>query len=263
MAEPSTWVNFWKMRSRSAAGTPMPVSRTSTRTRPRLPSRPTHVTATVTPPCAVNFNALATRFVTTWRMRWASPMTRRDTLSLHSISSRSPFSWAIRPSASTASSTVRARSIGAGWMRRRPASILAKSSRSSTSASRASPERWIMETISCPSASRSELESSAAPPMMLLSGVRISWLMLARNSLLARLDASAASLAASMACRARRRSRASRACAVRSATLPANEISSAVQARGRPRCSWHTTPTTLPSTLTVASSREAMFCSRR
>ena len=44
-------------------------------------------------------------------------------------------------------------------------------------------------------ASRSVSSSSSVMPMMPFIGVRISWLMLARNSLLARLAASAASLA--------------------------------------------------------------------
>ena len=84
-----------------------------------------------------------------------------------------------------------------------PASILEKSSRSLITLSRASAEDLtIVKYCLCSSEPEVSMASSVMPRMAFI-GVRISWLTLARNSLLARLAASAASLArrsASSAC---------------------------------------------------------------
>ena len=84
-----------------------------------------------------------------------------------------------------------------------PASILEKSRMSLMTDSRASPDsRTVVRKSRC--CGESWLSStSSVMPMMAFKGVRISWLMLARKALLARLAASAASLAirnASAAC---------------------------------------------------------------
>ncbi len=70
-----------------------------------------------------------------------------------------------------------------------------------TRPSRLSPLSRMVSTKSrCSASSWSPLSiSSPVRPMIALSGVRISWLMLARNSLLARVAASARSRAASSA----------------------------------------------------------------
>ena len=77
-----------------------------------------------------------------------------------------------------------------------PASILEKSRMSLMTVSSASAERLDQaEVLALLAASSSVSSASSVMPMMPFIGVRISWLMLARNSLLARLAASAASLA--------------------------------------------------------------------
>ena len=72
-----------------------------------------------------------------------------------------------------------------------------------------SAEAFTMSRNSRCSEVRSVSSVSSVMPMMPFMGVRISWLMLARNSLLASLACSAASLARSSACSARVRSRIS------------------------------------------------------
>jgi hypothetical protein len=72
-----------------------------------------------------------------------------------------------------------------------PASILEKSSTSLTTRNRDWPLFRMISAYRLGSASRSRSISNSAMPMTPLSGVRISWLILARNSLLARLAASA------------------------------------------------------------------------
>jgi len=76
------------------------------------------------------------------------------------------------------------------------ASILEKSSTSETSASKVCDVLMTMSVSSRCSAVRSGMcDSSSLPAMMALSGVRISWLMFARNEDLARTIASLFSLA--------------------------------------------------------------------
>ena len=101
------------------------------------------------------------------------------------------------------------------------------------------------------SASRS---SSCSIPITPLIGVRISWLMLARNWDLARFAASAASFAARSSSWARRLLPASIARARRSASEPTKFSSSRVNFRRLPTCSRQMDPTTLPPTRTPAAS---------
>ncbi len=80
-----------------------------------------------------------------------------------------------------------------------PASTLARSIRSESSPFSRPPDCWMTATSSRCSALNSVRSRTSAIPSTPFSGVRISWLMLARNSLFARLAASAASRAAAMA----------------------------------------------------------------
>ena len=66
-----------------------------------------------------------------------------------------------------------------------PASILEKSRMSLMSESSAWPELRIVSANSCCSEFRSVSQSRCVKPMMPFIGVRISWLIVARNSLLA------------------------------------------------------------------------------
>jgi hypothetical protein len=72
---------------------------------------------------------------------------------------------------------------------------LEKSSTSSTIDSRCPAERLTVSTYSRCTESSSVSESSSVMPMTPFIGVRISWLMLARNSLLVRVASSEASFA--------------------------------------------------------------------
>ena len=76
-----------------------------------------------------------------------------------------------------------------------PASIFEKSRMSLMTVSSDSPDDLTMSRYSRCSAVRSVPSASSVMPMTPFIGVRISWLMLARNSLFARLAASAASSA--------------------------------------------------------------------
>ena len=106
------------------------------------------------------------------------------------------------------------RSNGAASTCRLPDSILARSSTSLIRPSSRLPALWITRSRDCVSSGslRSAI-SSCVKPSTALSGVRISWLMLARNTLLLRLARSASSLAASSAAIMRRRSLTSRSTA--------------------------------------------------
>ncbi|MNY52995.1 hypothetical protein D3C86_1887160 [compost metagenome] len=75
----------------------------------------------------------------------------------------------------------------------RPDSILAISRMSPISASSELAESWA--TVIASRSSPSRFRASSSMPMMAFIGVRISWLMVARNRLLATLASSAWSLA--------------------------------------------------------------------
>ena len=76
-----------------------------------------------------------------------------------------------------------------------PASIRDKSRKSLMSATSRRQLRTNMATYSDWSAFNGVSESRSAAPSIAFSGVRISWLILARNPVLARFEATAASLA--------------------------------------------------------------------
>jgi len=78
-----------------------------------------------------------------------------------------------------------------------PASIFEKSKISLMMLSRASPERLMILTDSLCSALSGVFNSRLTKPNTPFNGVRISWLMVAKKSLLARVALSAASLARS------------------------------------------------------------------
>ena len=83
-------------------------------------------------------------------------------------------------------------------------------------------------------------------PIMAFIGVRISWLMLARNSLFARLATSAASLATRRACSTSCRSAASKARVAMVVSRPARCSSCRLHRRGAPTASAQRKPTSLP-----------------
>ena len=95
----------------------------------------------------------------------------------------------------TVSPSESRRSNGIGSSSSLPASILEKSKMSLIKVSSESADDFTRVRYSCCSGSKSVSRASSVMPMMPFMGVRISWLMFARNSDLARVAASAVSLA--------------------------------------------------------------------
>ncbi len=194
---PSAWVKASKSFARWSDSMPIPVSRTPTaRVRPGSASSDSGAvrvrrTQTTTRPRSVNLKALEIRFIRTWRRRNGSPIRPSGTDGWTSITISTGRSEFRSPNISQVSPTISRREKGISSMSRRPASILEKSRMSLMRWSRDRPEVWMISRYSrcrgCGSAPR----ASSQAPMIPFMGVRISWLMLARNSLLDRLAASA------------------------------------------------------------------------
>ena len=192
--ETSAWVKRSKTLGSCSAGMPTPVSVTSARSRAVPSPAGACETRSVTDPWAVNLTALERKLSSTWRSRLTSPLTRPApsalTDSVRPLAAAWPLSRSITAPASTAGSN------GAGSRSTAPASRREKSRTPLTSSSRvslASPISRAWRT-SGPS-SRGDCFNTPAKPMMALSGVRSSWVMLARKSDLAAAAASAATRA--------------------------------------------------------------------
>jgi len=191
----SACTNGWKSLPCSASVIPTPSSTTSNRTVASVGDGPSQPTRSVIDPAGVNLTALPIRLISTCRSRSGSVRPLRGTGVANSSRSVNPFSIALGRVIDTASAASRGRSAGVRSTVIPPASILDRSSTSLITCSRCCPFR----RIDCKSFRRdrwSRVGSSirSAYPMMAAIGVRISWLMFARNSLLARLAPSAASL---------------------------------------------------------------------
>ena len=194
-------------RSTSSGAMPTPVSRTA-KWAPHVSadSRAT-ATSTLTSPRSVNLMPLPIRLSSTWRRRSASPTTHSGAPGLDAVDQLEAL-------------LVRLDRQRAAWHRRRPrpgrtrpassCSLPASSFETSrmsliTPSSPSALERSVARYSRCSGVSDVSASSSAIPNTPFI-GVRISWLMLARNSLLARLPASAARRAsARSAARARHR----------------------------------------------------------
>ena len=143
-------------------------------------------TLTRTWPMSVNLMALPTRLCSIWRRRAASPTTMQGEGSCTSRRRGKPFSAAVTASSDTTSSTTACRSNGAWSIASLPASMREKSSTSLMMPSRCSPERSISarcsrDSFRTPGRGGSFWPTNRARPRMPCSGVRISWLMVARN----------------------------------------------------------------------------------
>ena len=195
VVELSAWMNGSKIDACLSAAMPMPESLTCAWRITPVSLRCATRTSTRTSPSAVNLIALPTRLISTCLRRPGSPTRPSGTSgSTDEVISR-PFSCARGPRDLSASPRPgrRANSICSSTSRR--ASILEKSSRSLITWRSAPAEDLTRLRYSRCSALSSVPSASSDRPMMAFIGVRISWLMLARNSLLARLAASAASRA--------------------------------------------------------------------
>ena len=178
----SAWENDSNTGAWSLSAIPIPVSTTWKRMIVDVASPPAMVSSSTTSPEGVNFTALPTRLVTIWRRRPGSPRSTAgiSTGTLHT-SSR-PLAWAGWENMPATSSTRPRRSKSMLSRSRRPASILEKSRMSLRMLSRASPDACTVWANSRCSTPRSVSSSNEVMPSTPFIGVRISWLMLARNS---------------------------------------------------------------------------------
>ncbi|MNS96021.1 hypothetical protein D3C72_1303020 [compost metagenome] len=195
----SAWAKAEKIASCTSGAMPMPVSRTLKHSTAASPSRLSRALVSSTVPCVVNLMALLVRLTSTCSSRSASPITWSTPSGSGPMRTSIGLSCAATPMLAAILSITSARRNGACSMVMWPASIFDTSSTSLMMPSRDWPAARILRAICSASPSRPSRSSSQAMPRMALSGERISWLMLARNSALLRLAASAASRASSMA----------------------------------------------------------------
>ena len=219
--------NGAKMSSICSGEMPTPLSSTSTESRSSRSSEEASRKSvsvrkrTVTLPCCVNLRPFPTRLTSTCRSFPSSPRSvaaRRS--SSCSIVRESDFSSASVWKSETISRSMANGLNGALFKVILPDSIFAMSRMSLISASRCSPLRLMIRTyFMCFGASSGSRSRSCEKPRIAFIGVRISWLMLARKALFARLAAFAAS-------RAARRSSSIRLRSVISRLIPRRPISS-------------------------------------
>ena len=194
----------------------MPESITCTRSCAPLPATSCTSARSMMRPESVNLTALLTRLLRIWRIRCASPMQSWPLAASTAKNRRTPLRSA-SGAYSNATLSIRGRTAkGAGSTSSCPASILEKSSTSLMIRISASAEKRMRSNRSRWPGCRGERASSSRWPSTPLSGVRISWLIVATNADLARVAASAAWRADSASSRARRSVSSSSTCAVTS-----------------------------------------------
>ena len=211
----SSWVKASNTLSRTDAGIPGPVSSMQNMNLdPPGPAaassgRPSD-TRSVTPPVSVNLTALPRMLIRTWRSLPTSPCNRTGPGGTPGPAARSQPTRQASPASRHCTSKITdrsrtscRRSKSVGCSSTRPASILDRSRTSLTKWSRWAPLRSMMVTDWRWSAlsPRSRCKMRAKPSTA-FNGVRISWLMFAKNMLLAfvatsneRLDSSSAARA--------------------------------------------------------------------
>ena len=175
----------------------MPVSRTKKSIRPIASPPVLRDMVRLTSPCSVNLMPFMSRLRSTCRRRAMSPTTVSGSAGSNTRPSASPFSSARDETIFTDSSAhcLRGKAECSSFIC--PASIFEKSRTPLMMASNASPLLRIVRSNSLVSAPPGSSSTTSESPMMAFSGVRISWLILARNSLLAALADSARAVACS------------------------------------------------------------------
>ncbi len=192
---PSTCVKLSKMASRRSAAMPIPVSHTAS-SMPSSASVSSVMRATiVTSPRSVNLIAFPTRFVSTCLSRLGSPCTAPGNVGGMTAASSMPFSFAFGANRSATSSTMTRTSMSTRSTVILPASIFEKSRMSLMTVSSESLQRRIVSAYSRCSSVSVVSSMMSVMPITPFIGVRISWLMFARNSDFARVEASASSRA--------------------------------------------------------------------
>ncbi len=157
---------------------PIPVSRTW-----KASVSPRRSTSRATLPASVNLTALASRLPNTWASRRGSPSKPAGRLAASFTVKSSHLPWARTAAMATTRSTRAGSSTHDISRLSLPASILEKSSTSSTRFSSMRPASRMAPNSFLPPGSGWLRRPIWAKPRMALRGVRISWLMLARNSL--------------------------------------------------------------------------------
>ena len=170
---------------------PMPVSCTTKQSVTRFDVAASRRTRSLTPPRSVNLIALESRLVRIWLRRVASPSSAPGRSSGASISKAIPLASACTAITSVSSFSRLRRLNAARSTINSPASIFDRSSTLlSTTSSDLLASLIFARKASCCSFS-DVCPSRYDRPITAFIGVRISWLMLARNSLLARFACSA------------------------------------------------------------------------
>ena len=169
--------NGWKIDSSRSSGMPTPLSLTDASSIPSAPA----CTAIFTPPSDVNLIALPSRLSRICRIRSPSVQMVRGSPSSTSHVSAIPFAAALADCSFTQLSTRWRRSTGSGDITVWPASIFEMSRMSLSRRIIVFPLSAISCTCRACSGGRSLRWSSSAKPSTPFIGVRISWLMLARN----------------------------------------------------------------------------------
>ncbi len=189
--EPSAWWNRWNSESWALLAMPTPVSSISKRTRLKPSGRSWICSLASTWPSLVNFTALPIRLNSAWRSRTGSARIQPSAPAPAARSSR-PLSWARGRSMPMTLRRVLVTSSGSGVSSSRPASILEKSITSFSSWASIWPQPWASVSSALAGMERGSFSSRCSTPSTPFIGVRISWLILARNWDLASLAASAA-----------------------------------------------------------------------
>ena len=195
VVELSAWLNASKIVACFSRGTPMPVSLTRKCSLAHPSARASSRISTSTWPRSVNLMPLPIRFPSTWRTRTGSPTIAAGMAESRSQRSSIPFSSAFSDIVLSRSFTMAASENGIASSSSRRDSIFEKSRMSLRIESSDSPDdRTVVRQSRC-SAVSAVSSTSPVIPRMPFMGVRISWLMFARNSLLARLASTAESRA--------------------------------------------------------------------
>ena len=144
--------------------------------------------------------ALLTRFISIWRRRRLSPIICAGTSWSISYTRSNPSVPALPANISSTSSIQLRKSKSRSSSSILPDSILEKSRISLITVSKASPQVLMVLAYSCCSLVSCVSFKSEAMPITPFIGVRISWLIVAKNTLFALLAASACSLALRSSC---------------------------------------------------------------
>ena len=152
----------------------------------------------MTLPASVNLTALPARLISTWRRWCGSPRTAGGTSGMIETTNSTPFAAACAETMRQVLLTSACRSKSIFSSTTLPASILEKSSTSSTRPSITREEPRSVCSMSACSRLSGVSRSRSDMPMMALSGVRSSWLTIEMKRRLAWLAASARASASNM-----------------------------------------------------------------